>query len=149
MGPGGARGHRSKAPSNSALTTSFLMSDYYRQEAVASPDLRGNIGTHPIPDPVSIPICCCEDDKPECDACLTMHFSDHDDNNDQDDLCRYHDDQELESTEEDCDCPDCFDDAAATYDFMKCDFEQVFSELSADEMVKDPDEAFSEADKFS
>ena len=43
----------------------------------------------------------------------------------------FHRIQDLESTDEDCDCPDCCEerqDAAATYDFMKCDFEQVFSE---------------------
>jgi len=118
-----AVGQRNKAPSNSALTTSFIMSDYYRQEAVASPDLRGS----QVPDPVSIPVCCCEDDKQDavCDACLNIVSFDEDHD-------QYHDhDPDLESTDEDCDCPDCCEerqDAAATYDFMKCDFEQVFSE---------------------
>jgi len=131
-----AMGQRSKAPSNSALTTSFIMSDYYRQEAVASPDLRGNAGTHGIPDPVSIPICCCENDsKQDCDACLNLVSFD-------DDHDSFHDPDGDEDCDEDCDCPDCYEDAAATYDFMKCDFEQVFSEQ------QDSKEATAEADKF-
>jgi len=131
-------GQRTKAPSNSALTTSFIMSDYYRQEAVASPDLRGNAATHGIPDPVSIPICCCETDKQEtCDACRNLVSFDDDP-----DQCHYYPDVDLEE-DEDCDCPECFEEAAATYDFMKCDFEQVFSEQ------QDSKEATAEADKFS
>ncbi len=103
-----AVGQRNKAPSNSALTTSFIMSDYYRQEAVASPDLRGSQvpGNHTrrfsedesllnggkrlldlrlrpcfiVSDPVSIPVCCCEDDKQDavCDACLNIVSFDED-----------------------------------------------------------------------
>ena len=49
----------------------------------------------------------------------------------------------MDMGDEDCDCPDCYEDAAATYDFMKCDFEQVFSEQ------QDSKEATAEADKFS
>lgn len=125
------------------------MSDYYRQEAVASPDLRGNVGAHGIPDPVSIPICCCENDKQNCDACANLVSFDEEQDS-------FHDpDLEQEDCEEDCDCPDCFEDAAATYDFMKCDFDQFYSEQQDSKEAtvfseqQDSKEATAEADKFT
>ena len=63
-----AMDQRSKAPSNSALTTSFIMSDYYRQEAVASPDLRGNAGTHGIPGEYRVIRCKCNKQTVYCTA---------------------------------------------------------------------------------